>query len=119
MVDPRPGLGNPIINHDVVLDNLVPSVVEDYIRQAKEAFVEYYPEGRDPLVAETDQSMVFVAHGVTESVFDGHFLPVKARYFLDENGDLYIRKVPGQCHGKLHGRIIVDIGQVVRCLWSG
>jgi hypothetical protein len=53
--------------------------------------------------------MVLVARGVTESVFDSQLLPVKARYFLDENGDLYIRKVPGHCHGKLHGRIIGDV----------
>jgi hypothetical protein len=27
---------------------------------------------------------------------------------LDENQDLYIRKVPGQCHGQVHARVVAD-----------
>lgn len=102
----RPGLDVPVIDDGIDFSSLARSAVEAYIRQAKDVFVEYFPEGRRPSV--TDRSMVLVAHGVSEEVFDRVFLPVNARYLLEDNGDLYIRKVPGRCHAAVHGTIIDD-----------
>ena len=52
--------------------------------------------------------MILLAKNVTDSVFETRFLPIKARYLLDENLDLYIRKVPGQCHVSIHSRVNGD-----------
>jgi hypothetical protein len=63
------------------------------------------PENCLPLV--TDHRTALVARGVSERVVDELFFPVHARYFLNETGALYIRKVPGGCHATLHARIIL------------
>jgi hypothetical protein len=49
-----------------------------------------------------------LAKNVTDTVFDRRFMPIKARYLLDENQDLYIRKVPGDCHSRVSARVIGD-----------
>ena len=69
----------------------------------------YFPEGREPLV-QTDRAMILLAKNVTDAVFESRFLPIKARYLLDENLDLYIRKVPGRCHGVVHSQVNNDCG---------
>jgi hypothetical protein len=96
---PPPGLeGVPIIDEDVEVNDLSESQLIDYVRQAKDTYSHYFPEGREPLV-QTDRAMILLAKNVTDTVFERRFLPIKARYLLDENQDLYIRKVPGRCHG--------------------
>jgi hypothetical protein len=105
---PPPGLeGVPIIDKDVELNGLSESQLIDYVRQAKDTHSHYFPEGREPLV-QTDRAMILLAVNVTDAVFESRFLPIKARYLLDENQDLYIRKVPGTCHGEVHARVIYD-----------
>lgn len=105
----RPGVDVPIISEDVVLTDLSESRLRSYVSQAKEAYCRYFPEGREPLV-QTDRAMILLAKGVTHSFFDSHFLPIKARYLLDENLDLYIRKVPGDCHGQIQSQMIIHWG---------
>jgi hypothetical protein len=96
-----PGLeGVPIISDDVELIELSESQLTDYVRQAKDTYSHYFPEGHEPLV-QTDRAMILLAKNVTDAVFERRFLPIKARYLLDENQDLYIRKAPGQCYGKV------------------
>lgn len=105
---PMAGLeGVPIISEDVDLADLSESQLIHYVRQAKDAFSHYFPEGHEPLV-QTDRALILLAKNVTDQVFESRFLPIKARYLLDENMDLYIRKVPGRCHGQVHSRVNAD-----------
>jgi hypothetical protein len=93
---PPPGLaGVPIIDEDVELKDLSESQLIDYVRQDKDAYSHYFPEGCAPLV-QTDRAMILLAKNVTDAVFESRFLPIKARYLLDENQDLYIRNVMAQ-----------------------
>jgi hypothetical protein len=107
---PSPGLeGVPIISDDVELNDLSESQLIDYVRQAKGTYSHYFPESREPLV-QTDRAMILLAKNVTDAVFERRFLPIKARYLLDKNQDLYIRKAPGRCHGVLSAQNICDCG---------
>ena len=99
----------PIISENVDLTSLPESQLDDYVRQAKDMYSHVFPEGREPLI-QTDRAMILLAKNVTDAVFESRFLPIKARYLLDENLDLYIRKVPGRCHGRVHCRVIIDCG---------
>jgi hypothetical protein len=107
---PPPGLeGVPIIDKDVELNDLSESQLIDYVRQAKDTYSHYFPEGREPLV-QTDRAIILLAKNVTDAVFESRFLPIKARCLLGENQDLYIRKVPGMCHGVVHAEVITVCG---------
>jgi hypothetical protein len=107
---PPPGLeGVPIISEDVELNDLSESQLVVYVRQAKDAHSHYFPEGRVPLV-QTDRAMILLAKNVTDTFFERRFLPIKARYLLDENQDLYIRKTPGQCHSRVSAQVCFDCG---------
>ena len=97
--------GVPIINEDVDFMNLSDSQLVAYVRQAKDTYSFYFPEGCEELV-QTERALILLAKNVTESIFNARFLPIKARYLLDENMDLYIRKVPGMCHSEVHGAVI-------------
>jgi hypothetical protein len=57
--------------------------------------------------------MIVLAKNVTDVVFERRFLPIKARYLLDENQDLYIRKAPGKCHAFVQSQVICDCGNWV------
>jgi hypothetical protein len=106
---PGPLEGVPIINKDVGLNDLSESQLIDYVRQAKDTYSHYFPEGREPLV-QTDRAMILLAKNVTDAVFESRFLPIKARYLLDENQDLYICKVTDMCHGKVSTQVIFNCG---------
>jgi hypothetical protein len=97
----------PIISEDVDLTSLSESQLVNYVRQAKDTYSDAFPEGREPLI-QTDRAMILLAKNVTDAVFETRFLPIKARYLLDENLDLYIRKVPGRCHSRVHSRVNGD-----------
>jgi hypothetical protein len=99
----------PIISEDVDVSVLPESQLINYVRQAKDAYSQYFPEGREPVV-QSERAMILLAKNVTDAVFESRFLPIKARYLLDEHQDLYIRKVPGWCHGAVNSRIIGDCG---------
>jgi hypothetical protein len=108
MTDLRPGLDFAIVEDGVDFNALEPSQMEEYIRRAKELFAEYFPEGGASSL--DGPHRVLVAHGVQEVVFERHLVPLKARLLLDENHDLYLRKVPRSCQSVVHGRVIMDIG---------
>jgi hypothetical protein len=97
----------PIISENVDLTSLSESQLDDYVRQAKDMYSDLFPEGREPLI-QTDRAMILLAKNVTDSVFESRFLPIPGRYLLDENLDLYIRKVPGRCHSRVHSRVNGD-----------
>jgi hypothetical protein len=85
-----PGLEDvPIIDENVELNDLSESQLIDYVRQAKDTYSRYFPEGHVPLV-QTDHAMILLAKNVTEEVFERRFVPIKARYLLNQNMDLYI-----------------------------
>jgi hypothetical protein len=70
---PPAGLaGVPIIDEDVELNDLSESQLIDYVRQAKDTYIHYFPEGRAPLV-QTDRAMIPLAKNVTDAVFERRF----------------------------------------------
>jgi hypothetical protein len=76
----------PIISETVDLTSLSESQLDDYVRQAKDMYSDLFPEGREPLI-QTDRAMILLAKNVTDSVFESRFLPIPARYLLDEHLD--------------------------------
>jgi hypothetical protein len=70
---------------------LLESKIINNVGQAKGTYSHYLPEVCEPLVQTDTPALIFLATNVTDTVFEGLFLPTKALYLLDENQDLYIR----------------------------
>ena len=104
-LDPVKGLGGgvPIIDESVVIEDLPLPELQQFVRLAKDAYTEYFPEGQKH--ATPGPARILLAKHVSNKAMNC-FVPIKARYLRDENLDLYIRKVPGDCHGSVHSELI-------------
>jgi hypothetical protein len=104
-----PGLDYPIIPDSVVLQTLSTSQIRDFIAKAKDRFPQYFPGGRAATVPDSHESCrghVLIARHVTAEQHDRLFDRESRSLQLEVDGNLYIRKVPGSCHGRLHAKLI-------------
>jgi hypothetical protein len=90
-LSPVAGLeGVPIIDEDVELNDLSESQLIDYVRQAKDTYSHYFPEGREPLV-QTDRALILLAKNVTVQ-------SLKDAFCLSRHDTFWIK--PGLVHSQ-------------------